>query len=229
MQEQIAAMFEKAFPGDVICTETAVALAVKYTGSNPEGWFEFIRSFDGDYILHTTDNLEVVINTRAELETKRELYSGVLEELGFHKLAEICRPNGLATTTDCNYKPTVGDSAVIALYSIALVNENQPIVLEYDQAETILKQSLERPATDEEVNLFLEIQKPFNLYLMVRESLATLNAEMPELVAKRDAAQEDSWDRLFAEQTIASRLGRKTSFETTMKALAAQVRILSGQ
>ena len=225
MQEQIITLFRDAFGSDVTITTTNLSLVVEYAGEDMASWTSFLEKLGKEFIINSTEERVIAVANEEAMEEKRQEYVSILEEMGFQELAGYCRSTENAPA---EYRPTAAETTVISLYSAALA-VNQVTNFTSDVVEILLKQGLGKDPTSEEVSLFLEIQKPFNSYLTVRESLATLNAEMPELIAKRDATQEDSWDRLFAEQTIASRLGRKTSFETTMKALAAQVRILSGQ
>jgi hypothetical protein len=87
---------------------------------------------------------------------------------------------------------------------------------------------LGKDPTPEEVSLFLEIQEPFNKYLVKREELLTVKNELAQLVAKRDSCLPDTLEHTGLLMEISSRIGRQDSIERTLKTLATTVRFLAG-
>jgi hypothetical protein len=87
---------------------------------------------------------------------------------------------------------------------------------------------LGKDPTSEEISLFLEIQEPFNKYLVKRDELAVVKRELAELVAKRDSCLPDTLEHTGVLMEITSRIGRQDSIERTLKSLATTVRFLAG-
>ena len=224
MQEQIAALFHDAFGSDVTTTTTNLSLVVEYTGNDMASWTSFLEKIGEEFIINSTEERVIAVVNEEMMEKSRQEYVSILEEMGFQELAGYCR---CAENAPADYQPTVAETTAISLYSAALA-ANQVTTFTGEFAEVLLKQSLGKEPTAEEVNLFLEIQEPFNKYLAKREELVLLKDELAQLVAKRDTCQPDSIEHTGVLMDISSRIGRQGSIERTLKSLAATVRILSG-
>ena len=224
MQEQIIALFRDAFGSDVTITTTNLSLVVEYAGEDMASWTSFLEKLGKEFTIDSFEERIVSVINEEAMEEKRQEYVSILEEIGFQELAGYCRT---AENAPAEYNPTVAEITVISLFSATLAT-NQPATFTSDLAEVVLKQSLGKEPTAEEVNLFLEIQEPFNKYLAKREELVLLKDELAQLVAKRDTCQPDSIEHTGVLMDISSRIGRQGSIERTLKSLAATVRILSG-
>ena len=224
MQEQIIALFRDAFGSDVTITTTNLSLVVEYAGEDMASWTSFLEKLGKEFIINSTEERVIAVANEEAMEKKRQEYVSILEEMGFQELAGYCSS---AKNAPAEYQPTVAETTVISLYSAALA-VNQVTTFTSELAEVVLKQGLGKDPTPEEVNLFLEIQEPFNKYLAKREELVLLKDELAQLVAKRDTCQPDSIEHTGVLMDISSRIGRQGSIERTLKSLAATVRILSG-
>ena len=224
MQEQIAALFHDAFGSDVTITTTNLSLVVEYTGEEMASWTSFLEKLGKEFIINSTEERVIAVANEEAMEEKRQEYVSILEEMGFQELAGYCRSTENAPA---EYRPTAAETTVISLYSAALA-VNQVTNFTSDVVEILLKQGLGKDPTSEEVSLFLEIQEPFNKYLVKRDELTVLKRELAELAAKRDSCLPDTLEHIGLLMEISSRIGRQNSIERTLKSLAATVRILSG-
>ena len=224
MQEQIATLFHDAFGSDVTITTTNLSLVVEYTGEEMASWTSFLEKLGKEFIINSTEERVIAVANEEAMEEKRQEYVSILEEMGFQELAGYCRSTENAPA---EYRPTAAETTVISLYSAALA-VNQVTNFTSDVVEILLKQGLGKDPTSEEVSLFLEIQEPFNKYLVKRDELTVLKRELAELAAKRDSCLPDTLEHTGVLMDISSRIGRQDSIERTLKSLAATVRILSG-
>ena len=224
MQEQIAALFHDAFGSDVTITTTNLSLVVEYTGCDMDSWTSFLEKFGKEFNIDSFEERIVSVINEEAIEKKRQEYVSILEEMGFQKLAGYCHS---AENAPAEYQPTVAETTVISLYSAALA-VNQVTTFTSELAEVVLKQGLGKDPTSEEVSLFLEIQEPFNKYLVKRDELAVVKRELAELVAKRDSCLPDTLEHTGVLMDISSRIGRQDSIEHTLKSLATTVRFLAG-
>ena len=224
MQEQIAALFHDAFGSDVTITTTNLSLVVEYTGEEMASWTSFLEKLGKEFIINSTEERVIAVANEEAMEEKRQEYVSILEEMGFQELAGYCRSTENAPA---EYRPTAAETTVISLYSAALA-VNQVTNFTSDVVEILLKQGLGKDPTSEEVSLFLEIQEPFNKYLVKRDELAVVKRELTELVAKRDSCLPDTLEHTGVLMDISSRIGRQDSIERTLKSLATTVRFLAG-
>ena len=226
MQKQIIAMFEKAFPGDVIVDHVGkITVAVCYTGNDVTSWRDFLKSINKDFILSSEDDLEIVITSKQDMDAQRDKYIAIMDETGFDSLTEAMQAGNVQYI---GYRMTVPEIAVIALFSVSLDNDNLPVNYTADQAKVVLEHGLETKPSEEDINKFLEIQEPFNKYLVKRQELATVKDELAQLVAKRDTCQPDTIEHSGVLMGISSRIGRQDSIERTLKPLITTVRFLAG-
>ena len=224
MQEQIAALFHDAFGSDVTITTTNLSLVVEYTGEEMASWTSFLEKLGKEFIINSTEERVIAVANEEAMEEKRQEYVSILEEMGFQELAGYCRSTENAPA---EYRPTAAETTVISLYSAALA-VNQVTNFTSDVVEILLKQGLGKDPTSEEVSLFMEIQEPFNKYLVKRDELTVLKRELAELVAKRDSCLPDTLEHTGVLMEITSRIGRQNSIERTLKTLATTVRFLAG-
>ena len=224
MQEQIAALFHDAFGSDVTTTTTNLSLVVEYTGNDMASWTSFLEKIGEEFIINSTEERIVSVINEEAMEKNRQEYVSILEEMGFQELAGYCRN---AENVPAEYRPTAAETTVISLYSAALA-VNQVTNFTSDVVEILLKQGLGKDPTSEEISLFLEIQEPFNKYLVKRDELAVVKRELAELVAKRDSCLPDTLEHTGVLMEITSRIGRQNSIERTLKTLATTVRFLAG-
>ena len=224
MQEQIAALFHDAFGSDVTTTTTNLSLVVEYTGNDMASWTSFLEKIGEEFIINSTEERVIAVVNEEMMEKNRQEYVSILEEMGFQELAGYCRN---AENVPAEYRPTAAETTVISLYSAALA-VNQVTNFTSDVVEILLKQGLGKEPTAEEVNLFLEIQEPFNKYLVKREELVLVKDELAQLVAKRDSCLPDTLEHTGVLMEITSRIGRQNSIERTLKTLATTVRFLAG-
>ena len=224
MQEQIAALFHDAFGSDVITTTTSLSLVVEYTGNDMAGWTSFLEKLGKEFNIDSFEERIVSVINEEAMEEKRQEYVSILEEMGFQELAGYCRSTENAPA---EYRPTAAETTVISLFSAALA-VNQVTNFTSDVVEILLKQGLGKEPTAEEVSLFLEIQEPFNKYLVKRDELTVVKRELVELAAKRDSCLPDTLEHTGLLMDIASRIGRQDSIERTLKPLATTVRFISG-
>ena len=223
MQEQIAALFHDAFGSDVTITTTDLALVVEYNGNDMANWTSFPEKLGKEFIINSIEERIVSVTSEEMMEKKRQEYVSILEEMGFQELAGYCR----AECVPAEYQPTVAETTVISLFSAALA-VNQTTNFTSDAVEVLLKQALGKEPTEEEVSLFLEIQEPFNKYLVKRDELAIVKDELAQLVAKRDTCQPGTIEHSGVLMGISSRIGRQDSIERTLKPLVTTVRFLAG-
>ena len=224
MQEQIAALFHDAFGSDVTTTTTNLSLVVEYSGEDMTNWTSFLEKLGKEFIINSTEERVIAVANEEAMEEKRQEYVSILEEMGFQELAGYCRSTENAPA---EYRPTAAETTVISLYSAALA-VNQVTNFTSDVVEILLKQGLGKDPTSEEVSLFMEIQEPFNKYLVKRDELTVLKRELAELVAKRDSCLPDTLEHTGVLMEITSRIGRQNSIERTLKTLATTVRFLAG-
>lgn len=224
MQEQIIALFRDAFGSDVTITTTNLSLVVEYAGEDMASWTSFLEKLGKEFNIDSFEERIVSVINEEAMEKKRQEYVSILEEMGFQELAGYCRN---AKNAPAGYQPTVAETTVISLYSAALA-VNQVTAFTSELAEVVLKQGLGKDPTPEEVSLFLEIQEPFNKYLVKRDELAVVKRELAELVAKRDSCLPDTLEHTGVLMEITSRIGRQNSIERTLKTLATTVRFLAG-
>ena len=224
MQEQIIALFRDAFGSDVTITTTNLSLVVEYAGEDMASWTSFLEKLGKEFNIDSFEERIVSVINEEAMEKKRQEYVSILEEMGFQELAGYCRS---AKNAPAEYQPTVAETTVISLYSAALA-VNQVTTFTSELAEVVLKQGLGKDPTPEEVSLFLEIQEPFNKYLVKRDELAVVKRELAELVAKRDSCLPDTLEHTGLLMGISSRIGRQDSIERTLKPLVTTVRFLAG-
>ena len=224
MQEQIIALFRDAFGSDVTITTTNLSLVVEYAGEDMASWTSFLEKLGKEFNIDSFEERIVSVINEEAMEKKRQEYVSILEEMGFQELAGYCRS---AKNAPAEYQPTVAETTVISLYSAALA-VNQVTTFTSELAEVVLKQGLGKDPTPEEVSLFLEIQEPFNKYLVKRDELAVVKRELAELVAKRDSCLPDTLEHTGVLMEITSRIGRQNSIERTLKPLVTTVRFLAG-